>query len=58
MAFLFPLNSIVNENLFLALAIGIGFCGGSVPSGVFSADVEVVGDERLAGMAMAVIQIG
>ncbi len=58
MAFLFPLNSSVNENLFLALAIGIGFCGGFVPSAVFSAGVEVVGNERLAGMAMAVIQIG
>jgi len=58
MAFLFPLSSSVTENLFLVLAAGIGFAGGFVPTGVFSAGVEVVGDERVAGMAMAVIQIG
>ncbi len=48
----------MTENLFLVLAAGIGFAGGFVPTGVFSAGVEVVGDERVAGMAMAVIQIG
>ena len=58
MAFLFPLSSGVTENLFLVLAAGIGFAGGFVPTGVFTAGVEVVGDERMAGMAMAVIQIG
>jgi MFS family permease len=58
MAFLFPLSSSVTENLFLVLTAGIGFAGGFVPTGVFSAGVEVVGDERMAGMAMAVIQIG
>jgi MFS family permease len=58
MGFLFPLSSGVTENLFLVLAAGIGFAGGFVPTGVFTAGVEVVGDERMAGMAMAVIQIG
>ena len=58
MAALFPLNFNAGENLFLFLAIAIGFVGGFVPTGVFSAGVEVVGDERLGGMAMAVIQIG
>ena len=58
MAFLFPLSSSVTESLFLVLAAGIGFAGGFIPTGVFSAGVEVVGDERVAGMAMAVIQIG
>jgi len=58
MAFLFPLGSLASENLFLLLAAAIGFIGGFVPTGVFSAGVEVVGDERLGGMAMAVIQIG
>ena len=58
MAFLFPLSSGVTENLFLLLAAAIGFAGGFVPTGVFSGGLEVVGDERMAGMAMAVIQIG
>lgn len=58
MALLFPLSSSVTENLFLLLAAGIGFAGGFVPTGVFSAGAEVIGDERMAGMAMAVIQIG
>jgi len=58
MAALFPLNFNAGETLFLVLAIAIGFVGGFVPTGVFSAGVEVVGDEKLGGMAMAVIQIG
>jgi MFS family permease len=58
MAFLFPLTFSAGEGLFLVLAIAIGFLAGFVPTGVFSAGVEVVGDEQLAGMAMAVIQIG
>ena len=58
MAILFPFGPSVAENLFLVLAAGIGFAAGFVPTGVFSAGAEVVGDERAAGMAMAVIQIG
>ena len=58
LAFLFPLSSSVSEDLFLVLVVAIGFISGFVPTGVFSAGVEVVGDERLGGMAMAVIQIG
>ena len=58
MAFLFPANATASENLFLALTVAIGFLGGFVPTGVFSSAVEIVGDERLTGMAMAVIQIG
>ena len=58
MAFLFPANATASENAFLALAVFIGFLSGFVPTGVFSSAAEVVGDERLAGMAMAVIQIG
>jgi len=58
MAFLFPLSSSVPVEMFLLLAIALGFIGGFVPPGVFSAAVEVVGDERLSGMAMAVILIG
>jgi MFS family permease len=58
MAPLFPLTFFVGETGFLALAILVGFIGGFVPTGVFSGAVETVGDERLSGMAMAVIQIG
>jgi MFS family permease len=58
MAFLFPLSFSAGESLFFLLAIAIGFLAGFVPTGVFSAGVEVVGNEQLAGMAMAVIQIG
>jgi MFS family permease len=58
MAFLLPVNATASENLFLAMAVAIGFLGGFVPTGVFSSAVEIVGDERLAGMAMAVIQVG
>jgi sugar phosphate permease len=58
MALLFPLSFSAGEGLFLLLAIAIGFLAGFIPTGVFSAGVEVVGNEQLAGMAMAVIQIG
>jgi MFS family permease len=55
---LFPLSFSAGETGFLILAILVGFIGGFVPTGVFSGAVETVGDERLSGMAMAVIQIG
>jgi MFS family permease len=55
---LFPLCFSAGETGFLALAILVGFIGGFVPTGVFSGAVETVGDERLSGMAMAVILIG
>jgi MFS family permease len=55
---LWPLVFFVREGGFLPLVITIGLVGGFVPTGVFSAGAEVVGDERLAGMAMAVIMVG
>ena len=55
---LFPLCFSAGETGFLVLAILVGFIGGFVPTGVFSGAVETVGDERLSGMAMAVILIG
>jgi MFS family permease len=58
MMLLFPLTFSVKAELFLPLVIALGFIGGFVPTGVLAAGVEVVGDERLGGMAMAVIQIG
>ena len=58
MALLLPLCFSADESLFFLLAVAIGFVAGFVPTGVFAAGVEVVGDKQLAGMAMAVIQIG
>jgi MFS family permease len=58
MAPLFPLFFSAGETGFLALVVLVGFIGGFVPTGVFAGAVEAVGDERLGGMAMAVIQIG
>jgi len=55
---LFPFSFSAGETGFMVLAILVGFIGGFVPTGVFSGAVETVGDERLSGMAMAVIQIG
>ncbi len=55
---LWPLAFFASEVGFLPLVIAMGLIGGFVPTGVFSAGVEAVGDERLAGMAMAVIQVG
>jgi MFS family permease len=55
---LWPLVFFVREGEFLPLVITIGLVGGFIPTGVFSAGSEVVGDERLAGMAMAVIMVG
>ena len=58
MAPLFPFSFFAGETWFPLLVILLGFIGGFVPTGVFSGAVEMVGDERLSGMAMAVIQIG
>jgi len=58
MAFLFPVDATVSERVFLFLAAAIGFIGGFVPTVVFSSAADIVGDERLAAMAMSVIQIG
>jgi MFS family permease len=58
MAPLYPLSFFAGENCFPALVITLGFISGFVPTGVFSGAVEMVRDERLSGMAMAVIQIG
>lgn len=42
----------------LVLFIVQGLAFGLVPTNIFSAGVEVVGDERLGGLAMAVIMVG
>jgi MFS family permease len=58
MAALYPMSFLMRADLFPILLIVLGFIAGFVPPGVFAAAVETVGDERLSGMAMAVIQIG
>jgi MFS family permease len=58
MAALYPLSFWMKADLFPLLVVALGFVSGFVPPGVFAAAVETVGDERLGGMAMAVIQIG
>jgi MFS family permease len=58
MAVIFPVNATVSEDVFLSLVVVMGFLGAFIPTTVFSSAADIVGDERLAGMAMAVIQIG
>ena len=58
MALLFPFCYGAGTSLFFFLVIAIGIVGGFVPTGVFVGAVEAAADERLSGMAMAVIQIG
>lgn len=58
MAVIFPVIAAVSENVFLSLVAVTGFLGGFIPTTIFSSAADVVGDERLAGMAMAVVQIG
>lgn len=58
MALLFPFCYPAGPGAFLFLVIALGFIGGFVPPGVFAGAVEAAADDRLGGMAMAVIQIG
>ncbi len=58
MGLLLPFCYGAGTGAFLFLVIAIGFVGGFVPTGVFAGAVEAAADERLSGMAMAVIQIG
>ena len=57
-AALFPFYYGAGRVFFSFLVIALGFVSGFVPTGVFAGAVEIVADERLSGMAMAVIQIG
>jgi len=57
-ALVFPFCFGAGTGTFLFLIVTLGFISGFVPTGVFAGTVEAVGDERLSGMAMAVIQIG
>jgi MFS family permease len=54
----FPLVSLFHGNALIALIILQGLVSGIVPPNIFSAAVEVVGDERLGGLAMGVVMVG
>ena len=58
MGILIPFTCALPMEFFLPFLIIFGFITGFAPTGVFSAAAEVVGDERLTGMAMAIVQIG
>jgi len=58
MGILIPFTYGLRIEFFLPFLIILGFVSGFAPTGVFSAAAEVVGDERLGGMAMAIILIG
>jgi MFS family permease len=58
MTFLLPLAFYLNTEMFLPYVIAFGLISGFAPTGVFAAAAEVVGDERLGGLAMAIIQVG
>ena len=58
MALFMPLVAVMGTNALVVLIIVQGLVGGLVPTNIFSAGVEVVGDERLGGLAMGVIMVG
>ena len=58
MGILIPFTCALPMEFFLPFLIIFGFITGFAPTGVFSAAAEVVGDERLTGMAMAIVLIG
>jgi MFS family permease len=58
MGVLIPFTYGLRIELYLPLLIVLGFVSGFAPTGVFSAAAEIVGDERLGGMAMAIVLLG
>ena len=58
MTFLLPMAFYLSTEMFLPYVIAFGLILGFAPTGVFAAAAEVVGDERLGGLAMAIIQVG
>jgi len=58
MAFAMPLMAFINSNALIILVVVQGLISGLVPTNIFSAGVEVVGDERLGGLVMGVIMAG
>jgi MFS family permease len=58
MAMVMPLIAVMSSGALIVLVIVQGLVGGLVPTNIFSAGVEMVGDERLGGLAMGVIMVG
>ena len=58
MAFTMPPMAFMGSGALIVLVIAQGLIGGLIPTNIFSAAVEVVGDERLGGLAMGVIMVG
>jgi MFS family permease len=58
MGILMPFTYSLPIEFSLPFLIAIGFVSGFAPTGVFSAAAEIAGDERLAGMAMAIVLFG
>jgi MFS family permease len=58
MAVLLPLLYALRSGVLLPYLTSIGFIVGFPPTGVFSSASEIVRDERLGGMAMAIVLIG
>ena len=58
MAFTMPPMAFIGSGALIVLVIAQGLIGGLIPTNIFSAAVEVVGDERLGGLAMGVIMVG
>jgi len=57
-AVIMPLAAVVGPNALILLVIAQGLVSGLVPTNIFSAAVEVAGDERLGGLAMGIIMAG
>jgi MFS family permease len=53
-----PLAGFATGNVLIALIAFQGLVAGLVPPNIFSAAVEVVGDEQLGGLAMGVVMVG
>ncbi len=58
MSVLWPLTALAREGVFLALVLVLGWISGFVPTGIFASGPELAGDERLSGMAIAILQVG
>ncbi len=55
---IWPLVYMLSGGGFVAVLVVYGIVSGFVAPATFAAATEVVGDERLSGMAMAVVQVG
>ncbi len=58
MTAILPLTGFVPAGAIVLVIVAQGLVGGLIPTNIFSAGVEVVGDARLSGMAMGVVMLG